>query len=266
MFESLSDGLSSQVTLPTGSNVKIAGIGVIKLNDKITLQNVLYIPEFRLNLLNISQLTKDTKAHVYFDEDCCVIQDPFKEQKIGRGKQIGGLYVFDTSSAECSSESVLQKPACNAIVDNAIWHSRLGHPSYEKTNVLCDVLCMKKRNKEDLVHCSVCQKAKQKHLSFPAKNNMSANKFDLIHIDTWGPFATPTVEGYKYFLTIVDDYSRATWVHLMKAKSDELQIFLRWWKLSMVLQLRLCAQTMLPSYVLKLYTEKKRNCFISFMP
>jgi len=54
---------------------------------------------------------------------------------------------------------------------------------------------------------------------------MSENKFDLIHIDTWGPFATPTTEGYKYFLTIVDDYSRATWVYLMKAKNDVLQIF-----------------------------------------
>lgn len=86
LFESLSDALSSEVTLPTGSNVKIAGIGVIKLNEYITLRNVLYIPEFRLNLLNVSQLTRDMKSRVFFDEGCCVIQDPTKALKIGEGK------------------------------------------------------------------------------------------------------------------------------------------------------------------------------------
>ncbi|KAG7599611.1 Integrase catalytic core [Arabidopsis suecica] len=122
LFESLSDDLSSEVTLPTGSNVKIAG-------------------------------------------------DPIKEQKIGEGKQIGGLYVLSTSPAE------------------------------------------------------FCEQAKQKRLTFPSKNNMAEHAFDLVHIDTWGPFATPTVEGFRYFLTIVDDYSRATWVYLMKAKNEVLTLF-----------------------------------------
>jgi len=164
LFESLSDGLTNEVTLPTGSNVKIAGNGVIKLNSNLTLKNVLYIPEFRLNLLSVSQQTKDIKCKIYFDEDCCVIQDPIKEQKIGRGNQIGGLYVLDTSSVECTSvdinSSVTEKQYCNAVVDSALWHSRLGHPSYEKNDVLHDVLGLPKRNKEDLVHCSICQKAK----------------------------------------------------------------------------------------------------------
>ncbi|KAG7552168.1 Integrase catalytic core [Arabidopsis thaliana x Arabidopsis arenosa] len=229
LFESLSDDLSSEVTLPTGSNVKIAGVGIIKLNEYITLYNVLYIPQFRLNLLSVSQLTKVLKSKVYFDEGCCVIQDPIKEQKIGEGKQIGGLYVLSTSPAECSSldnsSSVSVNANCNAIVDNALWHSRLGHPSFEKIDVLHNVLGLRKGNKNEIVHCAVCQQAKQKRLTFPSKNNMSEHAFDLVHIDTWGPFATPTVEGFRYFLTIVDDYSRATWVYLMKAKNEVLTLF-----------------------------------------
>ena len=35
-----------------------------------------------------------------------------------------------------------------------------------------------------------------------------------------GPFSIPTTAGHRYFLTIVDDASRATWVFLMKAKSE----------------------------------------------
>ena len=44
--------------------------------------------------------------------------------------------------------------------------------------------------------------------------------FDLIHCDLWGPFSTLTIDGYKYFLTIVDDFSRCTWIYLMKTKSE----------------------------------------------
>lgn len=40
-----------------------------------------------------------------------------------------------------------------------------------------------------------------------------------------GSFYVPTVDGFKHFLTIVDDHSRATWSYLLKQKSDGLQIF-----------------------------------------
>ena len=33
-----------------------------------------------------------------------------------------------------------------------------------------------------------------------------------------------TFGKYKYFLTIIDDFSRATWVHLLKMKSESLEI------------------------------------------
>lgn len=169
------------------------------------------------------------KSRVSFDEDCCIIQDHTKELIIGEGKEIGGLYVLEASSDECTSSyslpSVSSNPQVSVIVDSALWHSRLGHPSYEKIDVLHATLGINKRNKDETVHFSICQKAKQKHLSFPSKNNMSTHIFDLIHIDTWGPFNTPTVEGYRYFLTVVDDYSRATWVFLMKTKNEVLTIF-----------------------------------------
>ncbi|XP_074287642.1 uncharacterized protein LOC141612789 [Silene latifolia] len=44
--------------------------------------------------------------------------------------------------------------------------------------------------------------------------------FDLIHIDLWGPYHTATYNGYKYFLTIVDDFTRCTWTHLLTCKGN----------------------------------------------
>lgn len=39
-------------------------------------------------------------------------------------------------------------------------------------------------------------------------------------MDLWGPYKTPTHDGHKYFLTVVDDLSRYTWIFLLRLKSD----------------------------------------------
>ena len=44
-------------------------------------------------------------------------------------------------------------------------------------------------------------------------------------MDVWGPYSIPTLDGYKYFLTIVDDATQATWLFLMKSKSDVRTLF-----------------------------------------
>ena len=70
------------------------------------------------------------------------------------------------------------------------------------------------------VHCEIYPLAKQKRLPFPSSTHVSLECFDLIHCDLWGPFSTPTIDGCRYFLTIVDDCSRCTWVYLLKHKSQ----------------------------------------------
>ncbi|GJZ31680.1 retrovirus-related pol polyprotein from transposon TNT 1-94 [Tanacetum coccineum] len=43
-------------------------------------------------------------------------------------------------------------------------------------------------------------------------------------MDTWRPYKVPTKGKFRYFLTIVADYSRATWTYLMVHKSDALEV------------------------------------------
>ena len=66
----------------------------------------------------------------------------------------------------------------------------------------------------------ICHFAKQKKLLFPTCEYVSISPFDLVHCDLWGPFFKTTNEGYKYFLTIVDDLSICTWVYLPKHKLE----------------------------------------------
>lgn len=45
-----------------------------------------------------------------------------------------------------------------------------------------------------------------------------------MHIDIWGPYNTQTYNGFKYFLTLVDDFFRVTWTHLLSCKSNAISV------------------------------------------
>jgi len=72
--------------------------------------------------------------------------------------------------------------------------------------------------------CDVCHFSKQHKLPFSQSISYSTNCFDLIHCDILGPMPTHYVHGHMYFLTIVDDYSKHTWIFLMNAKSQTREL------------------------------------------
>ncbi|GJZ78479.1 retrovirus-related pol polyprotein from transposon TNT 1-94 [Tanacetum coccineum] len=72
--------------------------------------------------------------------------------------------------------------------------------------------------------CLTCPVAKLNRLPFSLSDSHSSTAFHLIHMDTWGPYKVPTNGKFRYFLTIVDDSSRATWTYLMVNKSDAFAI------------------------------------------
>ena len=51
---------------------------------------------------------------------------------------------------------------------------------------------------------------KQTHKPFPLSSINTKVPFKLIHVDIWGGYRVPTINGAKYFLTIVVDFSRCT--------------------------------------------------------
>lgn len=68
--------------------------------------------------------------------------------------------------------------------------------------------------------CTVCPLARHHHLSFLVHTNVSCMPFEIIHCDILGSMATPSINGSRFFLTIVDDHTRFTWIHLMKSKAQ----------------------------------------------
>ena len=99
-----------------------------------------------------------------------------------------------------------------------LWHFRLGHPSLSRMSILQNVLPSFSAQCIDV--CTIYPLAKQKRLPFPSHNNLCNEPFSLIHVDVWNPYSICTHDGFKFFLTIVDNATRSTWVYLMKDKLD----------------------------------------------
>ena len=170
----------------------------------IHLTSILSLPNFSFNLMSVSKLTRALKCYISFFPVFCLFQDLMTKQIIGRGRESRGLYILDPT--------VPRPIACSGVTTPFETHCRLGHPLLP----LLKKLCPQFSNLLSL-DCESCQFAKHHRLSYsPRVNKRASGPFELVHLDVWGscPVVSPT--GFRYFVTFVDDYSRATWLYLMK--------------------------------------------------
>ena len=92
----------------------------------------------------------------------------------------------------------------------------MGHPSLPLLKKLCPQF-----SSQLSLDCESCQYAKLHHLSYSPRVNKRANApFELVHSDVWDPCLVVSPIGFRYFVTFVDDYSRTTWLYLMKNRSE----------------------------------------------
>lgn len=99
-----------------------------------------------------------------------------------------------------------------------VWHKRPGHASKSRLSHTDFLKNAYVKNKDWL--CDSCSKAKHTRLPFPVGSIKTHDCFQLIHCDIWGPYRTLSTSRANYFLTVVDDYSRAVWVFLFKHEND----------------------------------------------
>ena len=104
-------------------------------------------------------------------------------------------------------------------VDPVRCHQRLGQPSHGSLASL-SANCGFKLNRDFLDCCDVCHRIKQTTNSFPLSESWAHKPFELIQCDLWGHDHIPSLSGCHCFLCIVDDFSRATWVYLLRNKSE----------------------------------------------
>ncbi|GKE00908.1 retrovirus-related pol polyprotein from transposon TNT 1-94, partial [Tanacetum coccineum] len=69
---------------------------------------------------------------------------------------------------------------------------------------------------------------KSKRASHPPKPvPNSKQRLHLLHMDLCGPMRIASINGKRYVLVIVDDYSRYTWVHFLRSKDEAPEVRLK---------------------------------------
>jgi len=123
-----------------------------------------------------------------------------KNRPLVLGNETGGLYLVDATQ---HNQHITLQPtdqiACLSISE--LWHCRLGHPSPQHMAHIQEL----SHQRIDSI-CSICPQAKQQRSSFPSSSTKANKMFELLHIDTWGPYRIATYDGFKLFLSIVDDF------------------------------------------------------------
>ena len=203
-------------------------MGRVELSSDIVLHDVLYVPALKYNLLSVPKLTKDNKCMVIFHPQFYIIQDYLNKKILGVGTEHRGLSYLKGNPLkgidgrmEDIIKNILETNQANLLVAGAIgystaqnsyevWHKRMGHASFDRLRHLA---FFQHKVKEHKV-CITCPMAKFTRLPYTVSTHKSSS--------IWGPYRVQTHKGYRYFLTLVNDRTRTTWVYLLKHISQAL--------------------------------------------
>ena len=112
-----------------------------------------------------------------------------------------------------------------------LWHYRFGHMNND---------ALRQAFRDNLVHglpdvgarqrqCISCLRGKQHREAIPKVSTRRASELlELVHSDLCGPMQTQSLGGALYFMLIIDDCSRFTWVYFLHRKDEAFECFKNW--------------------------------------
>lgn len=112
--------------------------------------------------------------------------------------------------------------------ENWLWNLRFGHMNFGGLNLLHRKGMVKGLpliEKMDSL-CEGCILGEQHSETFRAGKSIRAKApLEIVHSDLCGPMETPSIGGNHYLLAFINDYTRKTWVYLLKSKSEVFERF-----------------------------------------
>ncbi|GJR62153.1 retrovirus-related pol polyprotein from transposon TNT 1-94 [Tanacetum coccineum] len=139
-----------------------------------------------------------------------------------------GSNLYTISLQETTSSTLICFMAKASPTQAWLWHRRLTHLNFDYITLLSkkDIvtgLPKLKYVKDQL--CSSCEMSKAKRSSFKSKAVPSSKvRLNLLHMDLCVPMRVASINGKKYILVIVDDYSRYTWTLFLRSKDETPEV------------------------------------------
>jgi hypothetical protein len=188
------------------------------------LSDVWYTPDVVKNLFSVSAAAD--KGFTYrLDKNCCeLIKD---DKVIVSGERHQGLYKLHIRPIvpEVAAEVLV----AHKVETLQVWHERLCHQNKRYVEKFLKSRDIEYVKESDNQICEGCMQGKFHRLSFGTRPNICEKPGDLIHADVCGPMQENSFQGYRYFVTFKDEFTKYRTVYFLKKKSEvpeKLKVFL----------------------------------------
>jgi hypothetical protein len=171
------------------------------------------------NLISVHNFTLDNDMFIEFHPFYFLIKDRKTRKLLLHMLCRGDLYPFPSSASKLRK---LIFSVTRFSVDH--WHNHLGHPARD---IFIHII---RENKLPCVSldsastsiCDPCLRAKARQLPYSLSSSHTTAPLELIHSDVWG-HAIQSFGHKKYYVSFIDDYSKFTWIYLLRHKSEVFQ-------------------------------------------
>ncbi|GKC31974.1 retrovirus-related pol polyprotein from transposon TNT 1-94 [Tanacetum coccineum] len=212
-----------------GSNTSVA-----PSSSSLIDLRVYYVEGLGHNLFSVGQFC-DSDLKVAFRKHTCFVRN-LEGVDLLSGSRETNLYTMSIRDMMTSSPICLLSKA--AKTKSWLWHRRLSHLNFGAINHLAKNGLVRglpnlKFEKNHL--CSACAMGKSKKQSHkPKSEDTNQEKLNLLHMDLCGPMRVASINGKKYILVIIDDYSWFTWVKFLASKDEAPNLIIKFLKMIQV--------------------------------
>nr|GEZ40171.1 hypothetical protein [Tanacetum cinerariifolium] len=246
---------SNSVSTPQESkgvnNDKLIAPGMFRINPSKTPREEKHVPNTvsasnRTKPITVSQppvITKkdvnsdlngqfcDSDLEVAFRRNACFVRN-LEGVDLLKGDRSINLYTINLN--EMASASPICLMASASSTKSWLWHQRLSHLNFDTINDLArnDLVAGLPKFKYHKEHLfPSCEQGKSKRASHPPKPVPNLRqRLLLLHMDLCEPMRIVSINGKRYVLVIVDDYSCYTWVHFLRYKDEAPEVIIKFLK------------------------------------
>ncbi|GJT77926.1 retrovirus-related pol polyprotein from transposon TNT 1-94 [Tanacetum coccineum] len=212
---------------------KILGYGDYQIGN-VTISRVYYVEGLGHNLFSVGQFC-DSNLEVAFRQHTCFIRN-LEGVDLLTGSRGNNLYTLSLGDMMASSPICLLSKASKT--KSWLWHRRLSHLNFGAINHLARhglVRGLPKLKFEKDHLCSACAMGKSKKKPHkPKSEDTNQEKLYLLHMDLYRPMRVASVNGKKYIIIFVDDYSRITLVKCLRSKDEAPDFIIKFVKMIQV--------------------------------
>ncbi|GKC22878.1 retrovirus-related pol polyprotein from transposon TNT 1-94 [Tanacetum coccineum] len=170
---------------------------------------------------------RDVGLEVAFRKSTCIVRTEDGVDLL-TDDHLSNLYTISLNDIASNFSALLLAKA--SALQSWLWHQRLSHLNFTTINNLVKNNLVrglpKMKFKKDHLY-SACEQEKIHRKHHKSKTAFALNKpLYLLHMDLCGPMRVKSINGKRYVLVVVDDYSWYTWVFFLRSKDEASELII----------------------------------------